>query len=217
MLPLSALVAPLLAADKLYDLEAVKPLFNTYLRALTILASEPKLREWIACRVAKNTRALQSLASFRSTWMIEYRRRETGSGKGETIEGTASLPSLLTNYIVRLASAGEKRAVVEIVRPSRKNVSETLQAYSTSSPNSQKAKTILDSIMPASIAKRILGIHENVQDTPEERIIAEMLDAREPVYIADPNPNFELLVAYGYAIRIKSKLNEKTVAYIIPI
>ena len=206
--PLSTLILPILGSDKAYDKSTLEVL-KRYLKVLKAIKVDERFKRWLVNRVAKNSEVLRSLASFRATWFVEY-ERESGEGEDVIID-TASISTLLSNYALSLSRSGKLR----IGYAQRKKVSEVFQVYAKMAG---KLKHFYNSIVPANIVAQAAGIDVEEQDRLEEKILAHLLRRSDPVYIAKPDEEFELLVAYGYGVRVIAREelgSRRAIAYIV--
>lgn len=205
--PLSTLILPLLSSDKAYDKSTLE-VFERYLKVLKAIKADEQFKKWLINRTAKNSEVLRGLTSFRATWFIEYERGAEGE---ETVVDAASISTLLSNYTISLSESGKLR----IGHAQRKKISEVFQVYAKIAG---KLKYFYDSIVPANVVAQIACIDEKGQDRDEEKTLAHLLRRRDPVYIARPDEEFELLVAYGYGIRVLAREelgSKKAIAYIV--
>ena len=182
-LPLATYVLALLVLWE-YTIE-LRKLCQKFVRIIELLRI-PKIFSWLK-KVAKSSRVLLPIVSFRITVSIQYVR--------DNIEDIASLSTLLGNYDVTY-----KDGKLEIRGVSKKSLGKVMTLYSRYS---------LDGLYDTVISsKHLLSILKN--DITGNELLCKILKEKDiPLYITSPGENYEVFNAFGYAIRVNLLAGDK--------
>jgi hypothetical protein len=206
-LPLSAALVWILASDKarVADSHVVESA-RLYLRVLEHAGFSERDGRWLRDRVAKTREVLAGLAAYRVAWSVPYVRRQNGS----EVRGEASWSTLLSNFDVKLEGGS-----VRLVKSSRKAHQEIFALYAI---GAEKLRSLLDSVVPAWQVVEAARINPRLQKLPEQETLALLLaQSSEPVYVAPPEVVYDLLPAFGYAVRVVHRNSGTVLAYLVPL
>jgi len=141
-------------------------------------------------KVSKTPEVLIPLASFRITYAVPYVRVvEKHEEKVETAEDSASFSTLLGNYDVEHTDGK-----IVIKGPSKKPLLEVLSLDCSYSPRGVYDTVITSDFLLDLLGKAVKG---------NKVLLNVFIEKPVPLYVAPPDVDAEMFVAYGYALKFK--------------